>query len=95
MPFRGATPTILRIGLIGRFGSLSSVLEADAAELASISGVGEYASVFLRLVGDTARKAAKADPRQTPRLNTPAAAAAFAMDLLRAERYEKRICRKP
>jgi DNA repair protein RadC len=74
--------------LIGRFGSLSSVLEADAAELASISGVGEYAAVFLRLIGDTARKAAKADPRQTPRLNTPAAAAAFAMDLLRAERYE-------
>ena len=74
--------------LIGRFGSLSSVLEAEVAELASISGVGEYAAVFLRLIGDTARKSAKVSPRRQLRLNTPAAAAAFALDLLRGERYE-------
>lgn len=74
--------------LIRRFGSLSSVLCADAAELASIDGVGDSTAVFLRLIGDVGRKAVRANDRKAPLLGTPAAAVSFALELLAGERYE-------
>lgn len=74
--------------LISRFGSLSSVLCADVAELACVDGVGDYTAVFLRLCGDAGRKAAKASGTKPPRLSTPAAAVSFALELLDGERYE-------
>jgi DNA repair protein RadC len=74
--------------LISRFGSLSSVLCADAAELSSIDGVGDSTAVFLRLVGDAGRKAVQSNDRKAPLLGTPAAAVSFALELLAGERYE-------
>lgn len=74
--------------LISRFGSLSSVLSADVAELSTVDGVGSSAAIFLRLCGDAGRKATNASSEKAPRLNTPAAAVSFALELLSGERYE-------
>ena len=76
--------------LIGRFGSLHAVLSAEVAELTNIEGIGERAAVFLRLVGDSAAFYAEAGGRQKQRMRilSPADAAAYALDLMRNERYE-------
>ena len=66
----------------------SSIFSTQTAELDSIDGIGESAAIFLKLIGDTARRATKPGGRRAPKLDTPAAAAAYALDLLRAERYE-------
>ena len=76
--------------LIDRFGSLHAVLSAEVAELTNIEGIGERAAVFLRLVGDSAALNAEAVGRQRQRMRilSPADAAAYALDLMRNERYE-------
>ena len=48
IPQRDVNP--LAHALIARFGSLAGVLEADAAELRQVSGVGENAAVLLSLM---------------------------------------------
>ena len=76
--------------LIDRFGSLHAVFSAEVAELTNIEGIGERAAVFLRLVGDSAALNAEAVGRQKQRMRilSPADAAAYALDLMRNERYE-------
>ena len=42
--------------LLDTFGSLNGVLEADIAMLESVEGVGHSAALFLRLIGEVARR---------------------------------------
>lgn len=77
--------------LIRRFGSLGRVMRAEIPELTSVEGVGRHTAVFLRLHGQLLRKVQEEGDgvkREQLRLHTPAAAAAFALRLLREERYE-------
>ena len=48
IPYKDVNP--LAHALIARFGSLAGVLEADAAELRQVSGIGENAAVLLSLM---------------------------------------------
>ncbi len=75
--------------LLAQFGSLSAICYAKHEELCKISGIGTSASGFLRLIGDILHTYIKAQPPALKgRLQTPAAAAAYALELLKAERYE-------
>ena len=42
--------------LLDTFGSLNGVLEADIAMLESVEGVGHSAALYLRLIGEVARR---------------------------------------
>ena len=76
--------------LMERFGSLSAVFSAEVAELANIEGIGDRAAVFLRLVGDSASYYVEKTTKQKKRMQiaSPADAAAYALDVMRNERYE-------
>lgn len=50
VPRRDVRP--LAESLLARFGSLSGVLDASAAELCEIAGVGEHSALFLGLLGN-------------------------------------------
>lgn len=67
--------------LLEAFGSIEGVLDADAARLQSVWGVGETSAVLLTLVGDLARRYAiqKFIEKQSPSeaLDTPERVAAF------------------
>jgi len=76
--------------LIGRFGSLQAVLNAEIPELVRVDGVGESAAVFLHLVGDAALLHAQRmhKKRTAPRIASAAEAGAYALELLAHEKYE-------
>jgi DNA repair protein RadC len=69
--------------LIEEFGSLSDVLEADAALLCRVDGIKESAALYLKLLGETARRytAGKllSEESDKPVFDTPAKIAAFMM----------------
>lgn len=82
---------ILAHRLLERFGSLSQVLFADTGQLMSVEGIGQSAAVFLRMQGDLVRRlslASLADARGKVKLNTPLAAAKYALARLHAHPYE-------
>jgi len=77
--------------LLSRFGTLKSVLNAKHEALCSVSGVGTATGNFLRLIGDIANTYISTKPQShglKGSLKTPAAAAGYALELLKAERYE-------
>ncbi len=73
--------------LLGRYGSLGAVLEADPADLVRVEGVGERTATLLSLCGALARQNTRT-ARERPRLNTPEEAARYCAALLAGERYE-------
>ena len=77
--------------LLARFGSLEQVFCASIAQLQAVGGVGKSVAVFLRMQGDLIRRislASLADARGRVKLNTPLAAAQFALARLHAHPYE-------
>ncbi len=77
--------------LLERFGSLSQVFLAEVDQLKSVEGVGQSAAVFLKMQGDLVTRlslASLADTRGRIKLNTPLAAAKYALARLRAYPYE-------
>lgn len=54
VPRRDTNETAHR--LLGAFGSLSNVLEADIGLLTQVEGVGHETAVYLRLIGEVARR---------------------------------------
>lgn len=69
--------------LIEEFGSFSGVLEADATLLCQIDGIKESAALYLKLLGETARRYASekllSKEQEKPTFDTPAKIAAFMM----------------
>ncbi|MBI5640557.1 MAG: DNA repair protein RadC [Nitrospirae bacterium] len=81
--------------LIRRFGSLSSVLEAEPKDLAAVEGVGENAAAFLSMVPHVTRRYLHDRIRHTRRpLNTSEAAAEYLIPLMagRSEEVFYVIC---
>lgn len=77
--------------LLEHFGSLENVVTAEIAQLTMVDGVGESTAVFLRMQGDLFRRLMlrrTEDSRGNIRLNTPAAAARYAVALLSLSGYE-------
>lgn len=77
--------------LLERFGSLEGVVTAETAQLALVEGVGESTAVFLRMQGDLFRRLLlrrQADAHGSIRLNSPVAAARYAVSLLSLKTYE-------
>lgn len=77
--------------LLERFGTLESVVTAEVAQLMLVPGVGESTAVFLRMQGDLFRRLLlrrAEDSRGVVRLNTPAAAARYAVAQLSLCSYE-------
>ena len=80
--------------LLKRFGSLESVFSANLTELCTVDGIGDGAAIFLRLQHDlqkrmALRKFAGRDGRIY--LNSPAASAAYAHELLSSDKTEQAI----
>ncbi|MBO5354920.1 MAG: RadC family protein [Clostridia bacterium] len=67
--------------LIEEFGSLVGVLEADAAMLCRVDGIKENAALYLKLLGETARRYTSGklfdEKAEAPAFDTPAKIAAF------------------
>lgn len=77
--------------LLQRFGSLESVVTAEVSQLMLVGGVGESAAIFLRMQGDLFRRlllSRAANAKGDVRINTPDAAARYAVALLLLESYE-------
>ena len=77
--------------LLTRFGSLAAVLEAEIPQLMLVDGVGAQAATLLKLVRDTARRLQLRELSgrgARPRLNTPCAAAQYALHALADSAYE-------
>ena len=77
--------------LLERFGSLEGVVSAEIGQLQMVDGVGESAAVFLRMQGDLFRRLQlrrQEDARGNIRLNSPVAAARYAISLLSLNTYE-------
>lgn len=77
--------------LLERFGTLEGVVTAEIAQLTMVEGVGESTAVFLRMQGDLFRRLLlrrAENGRGRVRLNTPAAAAHYAVALLSLSEYE-------
>ena len=77
--------------LLSRFGSLSAVFDAETAQLTAVPGVGEQTAVFLRLQRSLARRmrlSALNGKNGRPQLNTPCAAAEYALSVLSGSSYE-------
>lgn len=77
--------------LLERFGSLEGVVTAEVDQLRLVEGVGESTAVFLRMQGDLFRRLLlrrQEDPRGNIRLNSPVAAARYAVSLLSLNTYE-------
>ena len=56
--------------LLGRFGSLSAVLNADHNALAEVEGMGEVSAAALKIVALAARRMARSEVRQKPVLGS-------------------------
>lgn len=81
--------------LMQRFGSLSSVLEADPRDLASVAGVGETAAAFLTMIPQVTRRYLQDRVKHSRRsLNSSEAAAAYLVPLMagRSEEVFYVIC---
>ena len=81
--------------LMGRFGSLSAVFEADPRDLASVEGVGSNAAAFLSMVPRVARKYLHDRVLHSRKiLNTSEAAAEYIVPLMagRSEEVFYAIC---
>ncbi|MDR1620093.1 MAG: DNA repair protein RadC [Clostridiales bacterium] len=76
--------------LLGRFGSLTNVLHADVGELTHIDGVGESVAVYLRLHGQLVSRVMREGLQKKTKLqlNTPIAAASYAISLVDDKHYE-------
>ncbi len=77
--------------LLDRFGTLENVVTAEIAQLTMVDGIGESTAVFLRMQGDLFRRLLlrrTEDTRGNTKLNTPAAAARYAVALLSLSGYE-------
>jgi DNA repair protein RadC len=77
--------------LLERFGTLEKVVTAEIAQLTMVDGIGEGTAVFLRMQGDLFRRLMlrrTEDTRGNTRLNTPVAAARYAIALLSLSGYE-------
>jgi len=81
--------------LLARFGSLSAVLEADPADLATVPGIGRNGARFLTTLPHVARRYMHDRVRRTnPRLSDPDTVAAYVMPLMagRAEEVVYLLC---
>lgn len=69
--------------LIEEFGSLADVLETDTALLCQVDGIKESAALYLKLLGETARRYVSgkllSEEDKRPTFDTPAKIAAFMM----------------
>ncbi len=77
--------------LLEQFGSLSGVLSAQEGELNQVAGIGPKAALLLQLCGDVMRRVQlqeAAGKQARPALRNPEAAARYAMELTRGQRYE-------
>ena len=74
--------------LMERFGSLHAVLEADAAELVRVEGVGEYAAALLSLFSHVDRRLEQSRSQQKKRLVNRADCCAYCVSLLAGLRQE-------
>lgn len=77
--------------LLNHFGSLEQVFCASVEQLMSIDGVGQSTAVFLHMQGDLLQRLSLsklADTRGRIKLNTPLAAAQYALAKLHAQPYE-------
>nr|VFK40205.1 MAG: DNA repair protein RadC [Candidatus Kentron sp. SD]VFK45749.1 MAG: DNA repair protein RadC [Candidatus Kentron sp. SD]VFK78449.1 MAG: DNA repair protein RadC [Candidatus Kentron sp. SD] len=85
---RGDTNPIAHL-LLRRFGSLSGVLEADPADLATVEGVGKRAATFLALLpAITRRYFHDRVTRGQPRLDTPKLVAEYFIPLMAGRSQE-------
>ncbi len=75
--------------LLDAFGSLRGVIEADARDLALVSGVGENAAVFLTLLRDVERLLMLSPRKKRVALNSPKATGEYLRALLSGKRYEE------
>jgi len=74
--------------LIEKYGSLSSVLEADHKDLASMSGVGNNTAALLSLIPSLARLYFKDKWGDKPVLNSSSKAGEYAVSLFAGRNYE-------
>lgn len=74
--------------LIDRFGTLFGVLSADIGELQEVKGVGEQMSLFLKVVGETMRKAQLSAVARKP-LASVGELSAYCYELLAGESTEQ------
>lgn len=77
--------------LLSRFGSLAAVFDAEVPQLMGIPGVGEQTAIFLRLQRCLARRMrqrALNGKNGRPLLNSPCAAAEYALSILSGNAYE-------
>ena len=75
--------------LIDTFGSLSGVLEADAADLASVPGIGSGAAAYLSMFPDLFRAYHKSKIGKRPVIRSIKDACTFAEALLFGKSYEQ------
>ena len=86
IPQRNLNP--LAHALLERFGSLHGVLDADAAELQRVEGVGEYAATLLTLFSQVARRLEKSRAGERETLKNRNAAEKHCIRLLAGLRQE-------
>ena len=86
IPQRNVNPLAHR--LIRHFGSLHAVLEADAASLMRVEGVGEYAATLLTLFSHVARRMEKSRRLERGKIANRAQAQRYCQALLSGLRQE-------
>ena len=74
--------------LLDRFGGLDRVLEASAAELQEVPGVGEHAAVLLTLVPQIMKKAAVGKTREIVQISSSREAGAYLLPRFQLETDE-------
>ena len=74
--------------LLDEFGSLSAILESDAADLQRLSGVGKNTAVLLRLMPEMAKRYFRDRWRDRPVINSTVKAGEYAVNLFVGLKYE-------
>ncbi|WP_428897367.1 DNA repair protein RadC [Parelusimicrobium proximum] len=86
IPRRDTKP--LAWALIKKFGSLSSVLDADAADLAKVKGIGRSTAMYLHLVRSVFKKYSMATLKQGVTIRTPEDVATYCRTSLQGKNEE-------